>query len=111
MPSHLERNFESLWDELYPDIDLYTEEQLIPKRKYRFDFVNKEAKVAIEINGQIWSKGGHSSGTGLQRDYEKMNLAQCLGYAVFQLSSDMINEYWINNIANTIKMRLGENAL
>ncbi len=106
MTSSLERKFEYLWEELHPDIDLFTELSLIPKRKYRFDFVSKEAKVVIEINGQIWTKGGHSSGTGLMRDYEKNNLVQILGYIVFQLSGDMINEYWLNNIANTIKMRL-----
>jgi very-short-patch-repair endonuclease len=106
MPSSLERKFEYLWEELYPEIDLYTELSLIPKRKFRFDFVNKEAKVAVELNGQIWSKGGHSSGTGLMRDYEKTNLAQALGYVCFQLSNDMINERWLNIIANTIKERL-----
>ena len=56
---------------------------LIPKRKFRFDRVHKESKVAIEINGQTWRKGGHSSGKGLQRDYEKNNLAIVQGYQVF----------------------------
>jgi very-short-patch-repair endonuclease len=105
MTSHLEREFENLWESLYPDIDLFTEEKLIPKRNFRFDYVHKESKVAIEINGQIWVKGGHSSGKGLLRDYEKLNLVQSLGYTVFQLSGDMINEYWLNIIVKTIKKK------
>lgn len=102
MPSNLENQFESLWTYLFPDIDLNTEVTLIPKRRFRFDYVHEPSKVAIEINGQIWHKGGHSSGKGLQRDYEKLNLAQSLGYKVFQLSGNMINEEWLNIIATTI---------
>jgi very-short-patch-repair endonuclease len=104
--SELESRFAYLWEEMFPDIDLYIEEKLIPKRRYRFDFVHKEAKVAIEINGQTWQKGGHSSGTGLIRDYTKLNLAQALGYVVFQLSSEMITDKWLTLIANTIESRL-----
>jgi hypothetical protein len=36
--------------------------------------------VIVEQNGGIWRKGGHSSGRGLLRDYEKSNEAQLLGY-------------------------------
>ncbi len=103
MPSSLECKFETLWIELYPDIDLETEVRLIPKRKFRFDYVHFDSKVAIEINGQIWHQGGHSSGTGLQRDYEKLNLAQSSGYKVFQLSKEMINSEWLTLIGDTIK--------
>jgi len=106
MVSELEKRFEDLWLEIYPDIDLEAEFKLIPKRKYRFDFVNQEAKVAIEINGQIWVMGGHNSGKGLLRDYEKNNLAIAQGYVVFMLSSEMITEEWIRLIGETIKKRI-----
>jgi very-short-patch-repair endonuclease len=100
--SHLELRFDRLWEELFPDIDLEAEVCLVPGRRFRYDYVHFEAKVAIEINGQIWRKGGHSSGKGLKRDYEKSNLAQLLGYCVFQLSEDMIEESWLNKIATKI---------
>jgi len=105
MTSKLELEFENLWDQLFPDIDLEVEKKLIPDRRFRFDYVNFESKVAVEINGQIWSKGGHSSGGGLNRDYEKLNLAQSLGYIVFQLSAEMITSQWLNLIAEAIKNR------
>lgn len=105
MPSILEKRFENLWESLFPQIDLEAEVCLIPNRRFRFDYVNHEAKVAIEINGQIWQKGGHSSGTGIMRDYEKLNLAQKEGYIVFQLCCKMITKDWLSAIAQTIENR------
>ncbi len=103
--SSLEFEFDLMWDELFPDLDLETEVRLIPKRRFKFDYVNFPAKVAIEINGQIWHQGGHTTGKSLMRDYEKLNLAQQHGYCVFQLSKEMITETWLRAIANTIRSR------
>jgi len=61
-----------------------------PGRRFRFDFAYPEKMLAIEVQGQTWHKGAHSSGTGLERDYEKMNLAQSLGWRVYQFSSNMV---------------------
>ncbi|MGL4617736.1 MAG: hypothetical protein ACRC11_19720 [Xenococcaceae cyanobacterium] len=105
MVSKHELKFDRLWEELFPHIDLETEVKLIPGRRFRFDYVHFKSKVAIEINGQIWKKGGHSSGKGLKRDYEKSNLAQLQGYCVFQLSEDMIEEGWLSAIAGIIASR------
>lgn len=63
-----------------------------PPRKFRADWAWPLEKVIVEQNGGIWRKGGHSSGRGLLRDYEKLNLAQVLGwrylvYTPAQLSS------------------------
>ena len=90
--SHLEEQFATLWLSLYPTIDLHSEYRFTPPRRYRWDFCHLESKVAIEINGQIWHKGGHSSGKGLLRDYEKMNLAASQGWRVFILAGEMIND-------------------
>lgn len=61
-----------------------------PDRKFRADYYWWYAKVILEVNGQIWHKGGHSSGKGLLRDYEKSNLAQSLGYRYFQFTPDQV---------------------
>ena len=103
--SCLEFQFDLLWEELFPELDLATEVRLIPQRRFKFDYVNFPGKVAIEINGQIWHKGGHSTGKSLMRDYEKLNLAQKEGYCVFQLSKEMITEKWLIAIAETIRDR------
>ena len=103
MISHLEQQFADLWVSLYPHIDLHSEYRFSPPRRYRWDFAHPETKVAIEINGQIWHKGGHSSGKGLLRDYEKMNLAASQGWRVFVLAGEMITEQWLGSIANAIQ--------
>lgn len=102
--SELELQFDSLWSLLYPNVDLWIEEKIIPGRKFRFDYVHLESKVAIEINGGIWARGdsGHSSGTGLLRDYEKNNLAIQEGYVVFWLAGEMITEECLKRIHQTI---------
>lgn len=66
--------------------------ELIDDRKFRYDFVWRKELISVEVNGQIWHKGGHSSGTGLERDYEKIALAQLAGYRIFSVSSRMIED-------------------
>lgn len=51
-------------------------------RKWRFDYAIPAIKVAIEIEGGIWMRGGgaHSRPTNIQRDVEKQNAATMLGW-------------------------------
>jgi very-short-patch-repair endonuclease len=83
---------------MYPEIDFATQYKAIPNRRYRFDFAHLDSKVAIEIQGGIWVKSGHTTGKGLQNSYAKLNLASYHGWKVFQLSSDMINPTWLTII-------------
>lgn len=63
-----------------------------PTRKWRFDIawlLSDELSglqgftgVALEVQGQIWFKGGHSSGVGIKRDWEKFMEAQILGWKI-----------------------------
>jgi len=104
MVSKLEEQFEQLWVELYPDIDLEAEVRLIPNRKFRFDYVHYESKTAIEINGGNWNYGRHCRPQSLLSEYEKINLAQLLGFTVFILSGEMINDKWLQKISEFIKL-------
>ena len=51
-------------------------------RRYRFDFAIPAVKVAVEVQGGVWSGGAHGRGSGIVRDYDKINLAQLLGWIV-----------------------------
>ena len=66
------------------------EYRFAPPRRYRADFAYPEQKILVEVQGGIYTRGAHSRGIGLERDYEKLNLAQILGYKVFQFSRKMI---------------------
>ena len=110
--SALEQMFINLWKIYYPEIILDSDLKIIPQRRYRYDFVHCPTKVAIEIQGGTYgrSRQGHSSATGLDRDYEKNNLAQIHGYLVFQLSCKMITFDWLEKINEVIVKRLTSNA-
>lgn len=65
---------------------------LIPGRKFRCDFVWREQRVVFEVNGGTWVKSGHSSGAGIERDYEKCALLQLEGYKVFSVSGRSVKD-------------------
>jgi len=75
-----------------------------PKRKWKFDFAfakwglgsgisglgnSPDAKpqmpgamLAIEVQGGIWTRGRHTRGSGLVKEYEKLNAAAVAGWRI-----------------------------
>lgn len=65
--------------------------KIIPGRKFAFDFVWPDHKLAVEVQGGIWlPAGGHNTGTGIERDCEKLNLAVLAGWRVLHVTSGMV---------------------
>lgn len=62
----------------------------IPGRRFRFDFAFVPERVLIEIQGGTWNRGAHGRGAGIQRDYEKGNLAVQHGWRILQFDSNMV---------------------
>lgn len=62
----------------------------IPGRKYRWDFAFVGQKVLVEVQGGIWIKGGHSTGTGILRDCEKLCLAESNGWHCLSVVKEQI---------------------
>lgn len=72
-------------------LDGYVREyQAIPGRRFRFDFAFIRENLLIEINGGTFTRGGHSTGTGIRRDYTKQNLCQIAGYKLLTFDADMV---------------------
>jgi len=61
-----------------------------PVRKWRFDWAWESAKVALEINGGVWTGGRHSRGAGQIGDMEKLNEAQIAGWRVLQVTPKQV---------------------
>lgn len=59
-------------------------------RRFRMDFAWPELKVAVEIDGGVWSGGRHTRGAGFLRDCEKLNLAALGGWAVLRFSGELV---------------------
>jgi len=62
----------------------------IPGRRYRWDF--RIGDILIEVQGGTWadSRSGHSTGAGIKRDCEKLNLATLHGWRVLAFTTDMV---------------------
>lgn len=67
----------------------FTEERLFhPTRKWRLDLVVKD--LAIEVNGGLFSNGGHNRGKDMEGDYEKQNAAVLMGFRVLVFSTGQV---------------------
>jgi very-short-patch-repair endonuclease len=66
------------------------EVQFLPGRKFRADFCWKQHKVVAEVQGGTYQHMAHSTGAGLHRDYEKLDLANLAGYRMFFFDRSMI---------------------
>ena len=95
-------------------LDGYVREyQAIPGRKFRYDFAFVSGKwqgknLLIEINGGTFTRGGHSTGTGIRRDYTKQNLCQIAGYKLLTFDADMVKSGQALDF--TEKMLRGDNG-
>jgi very-short-patch-repair endonuclease len=63
---------------------------IIPGRRFVMDYAYIEAMLAIEIHGQIWRKGGHTSGYGVTRDAAKANELACIGWRLLVFTPEQI---------------------
>lgn len=74
-----------------------------PPRRWRFDLGFPDQKVALEIDGGVWTQGRHTRGAGFIRDQEKLNEAALLGWRVLRCTPD---DVW-----NGAALKLLERAL
>jgi hypothetical protein len=73
-----------------------------PLRRWRFDFAwphvsdivhdYRNVRVAVEVEGGIWSKGGgrHNRGKGMLADMEKYNEAAVMGWKVIRVTPNQL---------------------
>jgi len=61
-----------------------------PMRRWRLDYAWADRLVAVEIHGGVYIGGRHVRGVGFERDREKMNSAQILGWTVLEYSTGQV---------------------
>jgi hypothetical protein len=66
------------------------EHRFHPTRRWRFDHAWPAHKVALEVEGGIFTGGRHSRGAGMLKDMEKYNEAQLLGWRVFRVTPEQL---------------------
>lgn len=67
--------------------ELKAEYKFHPTRQWRFDFAFPHHKIAIELEGGIWTGGRHTRGKGFESDCEKYNEAAKAGWLVLRYPS------------------------
>ena len=63
-----------------------------PTRKWTFDLCWPDRKLACEVEGGIWIKGGgrHNRASSFEKDSEKYNEAALKGYAVLRVTTGQV---------------------
>lgn len=51
-------------------------------RKWRFDYAFVEQRVALEVQGGIFTRGRHTRGAALKKEWEKLNHAAAAGWLI-----------------------------
>lgn len=74
-----------------------------PKRKWRFDYAFPVAKVALEVEGGVWTRGRHTRPEGFLNDIEKYNTATLLGWKVLRTTPD---ELYTKNTLNMLNFAI-----
>lgn len=62
------------------------EHRFSPPRRWRFDYAWPAARLALEVEGGVWTGGRHTRGSGFVRDLEKYNRATVLGWRVLRVT-------------------------
>ena len=63
-----------------------TEHRFHATRRWRFDYAWPEHRVALEVEGGVWTGGRHTRGAGFLGDMAKYNAAGEQGWRVFRVT-------------------------
>lgn len=55
-------------------------------RRWRFDYSWPEHRVALEVEGGVWTRGRHTRPLGFLNDCQKYNNAAALGWIVLRVT-------------------------
>jgi len=93
-------------------------------RRWRFDFAWPAQRVALEVQGGIWGTGPrckacgqrragrHSRGSGLRKEYEKLNAAAALGWRVLFVEPQRVwHAETVIRLKQALKAGAGREAL
>jgi very-short-patch-repair endonuclease len=75
-------------------------------RKFRFDIAWPKYKIAVELEGGVWTGGRHTRGMGFINDLEKYNLAVKLGWRVLRYTGENLHK-----IPEDVKILLEMNTM
>lgn len=60
------------------------------ERRWRLDYAWPEHKVALEVEGGVWTRGRHTRGQGYTNDMKKYNRAALEGWTLIRRTPDQL---------------------
>jgi hypothetical protein len=62
------------------------------ERRWRMDYAHLGLLICIEIEGGVWTMGGHTRPVGFLKNIEKYNAATLCGWAVLRITPQMVKD-------------------
>ena len=78
-----------------------------PNRRWRFDFAWPLYRVAVEVEGGIFTRGRHVRGSGFERDAEKRNAAVMAGWRVLYFTPRHVKSGQAVQAIESLMKRIG----
>ena len=101
--------FLKLLQQRFKDVEFVKEFQFHPARRWRFDYAIPAKKVAVEVDGGVWTGGRHINPAGYINDMEKLNTAASMGWLVLRITTDdRFAMKTFELIKNTLEQRINE---
>lgn len=94
--------FEQAWQVLGGP-QLVREHRFHPTRQWRLDYYHEPSRIAIELEGGIYTQGRHVRGRGYVEDCIKYNAALAQGIRVFRIATGMVQPEHLEQIIDAMK--------
>ena len=78
-----------------------------PTRRWKIDYAWPDVRLAVEIEGGIWSKSRHAIGQGFVNDIEKYNAVVEAGWALLRYQPRQLDFRQIRRVYDRIRSRGG----
>lgn len=75
-----------------------------PDRRWRFDYAWLEERVALEVQGGVFTQGRHTRGASLLKEWEKLNAAAAVGWRILYCQpSDLLTTETVDTVRLALK--------
>ena len=74
-------------------------------RMWRFDYAWPEFRLALEVEGGIWTQGRHTRGAGALKDLEKYSEAAILGWRIIYCVPDDLATVGLDRVQRALNRR------
>ena len=86
-------------------VEVVAEYRFHETRKWRFDYAVPSMRIALEVEGGVWTGGRHTSSAGFLRDMEKYNEAALNGWVVLRCTPKTLWSDGLRLLSEAVKFR------